>query len=334
MTVTLFSRQQFNTQTWCLHMIRRSYGLSRKSIVWYVIFDKRNTFSYPFWLYTRRQHWLKCYRFLEGEISWKLFVLLRVHEPAKLNLTEIMARSSNMCFFISQHEPWLYRRWEIQTSTSTLASSCWFKCALFMWSSRLLLLPYPISSSSHCFCKGVHSPPLALSVLSCRAVITQWVYRWATGWTIGFLKIRFSAGAGNFSLHHCVQNCSGAHPTSYPVGTRGSFPGCKRPGREADRSFPCNTEVKEWVDLYLYSSSAPPWRAAQLKNRDNFTFLLFKHPKPVGHWGTGHRGIKWDKDTRVSTGLGPAYFVAHVDLCISMFTCSLLSHPVNVFLYL
>jgi hypothetical protein len=29
--------------------------------------------------------------------------------------------------------------------------------------------------------------------------------------------------SGNFSLHHCVQNASGAHPASYPVGTRG-FP--------------------------------------------------------------------------------------------------------------
>jgi hypothetical protein len=35
---------------------------------------------------------------------------------------------------------------------------------------------------------------------------------------------RFPAGAGNFSLHHRFQNGSGAHPASYPMGTRGSFP--------------------------------------------------------------------------------------------------------------
>jgi hypothetical protein len=35
------------------------------------------------------------------------------------------------------------------------------------------------------------------------------------------------AGAGNFSLNHRVQNFSGAHPVSYPVGTRGSFHGSK-----------------------------------------------------------------------------------------------------------
>jgi hypothetical protein len=38
---------------------------------------------------------------------------------------------------------------------------------------------------------------------------------------------RFPAGAGNFSLHHRVQNGSGAHTASYPMGTRGSFPGGK-----------------------------------------------------------------------------------------------------------
>jgi hypothetical protein len=38
---------------------------------------------------------------------------------------------------------------------------------------------------------------------------------------------RFLAGAENFSLRHRVQNGSGAHPTHYPMGIKGSFPGCK-----------------------------------------------------------------------------------------------------------
>jgi hypothetical protein len=41
---------------------------------------------------------------------------------------------------------------------------------------------------------------------------------------------RFPAGAANFSLHHRIQNGSGAHPASYPMGTRGSFPGGKAAG--------------------------------------------------------------------------------------------------------
>jgi hypothetical protein len=43
-------------------------------------------------------------------------------------------------------------------------------------------------------------------------------------------RVRFPAGDGNFSLHHRVQNGSGAHPASYPMGTRGSFPGDKAAG--------------------------------------------------------------------------------------------------------
>jgi hypothetical protein len=43
-------------------------------------------------------------------------------------------------------------------------------------------------------------------------------------------RVRFPTGAGNFSLHHRVQNGSEAHPTSYPMGTRGSFPGGKAAG--------------------------------------------------------------------------------------------------------
>jgi hypothetical protein len=40
-------------------------------------------------------------------------------------------------------------------------------------------------------------------------------------------RFQFPVGAGNFSLHHCVQNDSGAHPASYPMGKRDSFPGGK-----------------------------------------------------------------------------------------------------------
>jgi hypothetical protein len=59
---------------------------------------------------------------------------------------------------------------------------------------------------------------------------------------------------------------------SYPMGTRGFFPGIKQPGREADHSPPSSAEVKEWVELYLHSPNTPSWRGAQLKHRDSFTF--------------------------------------------------------------
>jgi len=38
------------------------------------------------------------------------------------------------------------------------------------------------------------------------------------------------AEAGSFPLHHHVQNGSGAHPASYPKGTRGYFHGGKVSG--------------------------------------------------------------------------------------------------------
>jgi hypothetical protein len=45
----------------------------------------------------------------------------------------------------------------------------------------------------------------------------------------GGCRVQFLVGAGNLSLHHYIQNSSGAHPASYPMGTRGSF----REGKEA-----------------------------------------------------------------------------------------------------
>jgi hypothetical protein len=87
-------------------------------------------------------------------------------------------------------------------------------------------------------------------------------------------RVRFPAGAGNFPFHHHVQNGSGAHPASNPMGTRVSFHGVKRPWLEADHLPPSSAEVKECVELYLYSPNTPPWRGAQLKHGDNFTFTF------------------------------------------------------------
>jgi hypothetical protein len=43
-------------------------------------------------------------------------------------------------------------------------------------------------------------------------------------------RVRFPAGAETLSLHHFVQNGSGTHPASYPIGTRGYFLGGKAAG--------------------------------------------------------------------------------------------------------
>jgi hypothetical protein len=45
----------------------------------------------------------------------------------------------------------------------------------------------------------------------------------SVGVALGLRAGRFPAGAGNFSLHHRVQNGSGAHPASCPMGIGGLF---------------------------------------------------------------------------------------------------------------
>jgi hypothetical protein len=67
----------------------------------------------------------------------------------------------------------------------------------------------------------------------------------------------FDSRAGNFSLYHRVQNGSGAHLASYPMGTRDAFP-----GGEADNSPLSSAEVKECVGLYIHSPNTPSWRGA------------------------------------------------------------------------
>jgi len=55
-----------------------------------------------------------------------------------------------------------------------------------------------------------------------------------------------------------VQMGSEAHPASYTTGT-GSSPGVKRPGCGVDHPHPTSAEVKERVELYLYSPSGSSW---------------------------------------------------------------------------
>jgi hypothetical protein len=47
-----------------------------------------------------------------------------------------------------------------------------------------------------------------------------------------------------FFLLHSIQTASGSQPASYPIGTVGSFHGCKTALNEADNSPPASAEVK------------------------------------------------------------------------------------------
>jgi len=62
---------------------------------------------------------------------------------------------------------------------------------------------------------------------------------------------RIPVGGPRFSAP--VKTGPEAHPASYTLGV-GSFPGIKRPGCGVDHPPPSSAEVKERVELYLYSS--------------------------------------------------------------------------------
>jgi hypothetical protein len=59
------------------------------------------------------------------------------------------------------------------------------------------------------------------------------------------IGIRTSERAENFSLYHRVQNVSGAHPASYPMGTGPLSLGIKKPWHEAGHSPASSAEVKK-----------------------------------------------------------------------------------------
>jgi hypothetical protein len=82
--------------------------------------------------------------------------------------------------------------------------------------------------------------------------------------------VRVPAGVENFSLHHRVQTGSGAHPASYPMAIRGSFPEGKATG-PWNWPFPSSAEVRECVELYLHFPNTPSWRGARLKKSTETT---------------------------------------------------------------
>jgi hypothetical protein len=67
-----------------------------------------------------------------------------------------------------------------------------------------------------------------------------------------------------FISNHHFQNCptnlikSLYYKSTWTMGT-GSFTGVKRPGRCVDHQPPSSAEVKESVEVYLYSPSGPSW---------------------------------------------------------------------------
>jgi hypothetical protein len=91
-------------------------------------------------------------------------------------------------------------------------------------------------------------------------------------------RVRFPEGAGNFSLHRRVQNGSGAHPASYPMGSRGSFPGGKAAGAQ---SWPLTSNYcrgRRMSGAIFPLPNTPSWRGDQLKTQGQLYFTFtFKY---------------------------------------------------------
>jgi hypothetical protein len=77
-------------------------------------------------------------------------------------------------------------------------------------------------------------------------------------------KVRFPAGAGNFSLHHRVQTGCWAHQHRIKWVPGALFPRVKQPGPEADHSPPPSAEVKNaWSYTSTHQYVFIPWCLAK-----------------------------------------------------------------------
>jgi hypothetical protein len=84
-----------------------------------------------------------------------------------------------------------------------------------------------------------------------------------------------------------VQTGSGVHPTSYKMGTGGSYPGVKRQGREADHSPPTSAEVKKMCGSIHPLPHTSSWHNAQ-GQLYLFTFTLHRSRGSAVDIATGY----------------------------------------------
>ena len=87
--------------------------------------------------------------------------------------------------------------------------------------------------------------------------------RWSRGSVVGIVTHYGLDGPGIESWWERdfpLLSTPALRPPQPPIqGGTGSLPGVKRPGRVVDHLPPSSVEVKERIELYLYSPSGPSW---------------------------------------------------------------------------
>jgi hypothetical protein len=94
------------------------------------------------------------------------------------------------------------------------------------------------------------------------------------GLQAGWSGVWVPAGAGNFSVHYCVQASSGVHQASYPVGIRGSSPGSKAVRHEADHPPPSSAKVKiVWSCTFAPQYAFMAWLPVKKSTETTWLFI-------------------------------------------------------------
>ena len=83
--------------------------------------------------------------------------------------------------------------------------------------------------------------------------VAQSVQQLATGWTVR------GSNSVEGQIFRFRLDWPWGPPSLLCNGHQISFPGVKRPGRGVSHPHPSSAEVKERVELYLYSPSGPSW---------------------------------------------------------------------------
>jgi hypothetical protein len=105
---------------------------------------------------------------------------------------------------------------------------------------------------------GLHNIQIRKTLKLHNFKLTFWVYItgcWNDFKTSSHFQLSNPSGG---EIFHTLPDQPGAHPATCTMGT-GSFPGVKGPGRGVDHPPPSSANVKERVELYLYSPSGSSW---------------------------------------------------------------------------